>query len=291
MISNNSELIPSVNYHLWEPCNFRCKFCFAKFDDIRTTVLPKGHLPREAALSLVKHLSKEGFKKITFAGGEPTLCPWISELIIAAKTCGLTTMLVTNGSKLNDEFFDKVNDFLDWVVLSIDSVDVDLNKSIGRRQGNLIMPDEAYYAAKVDLIKKWGIKLKINTVINAINFEDKRIATFIKTVQPLRWKIFQALKIEGQNNEHFDEMKVTEEQFAHFISNNEIPNIPFAVIEDNIAMTGTYIMVDPAGRFFDNTKGVHSYSRPILDVGVTQALGDITYSYKSFVQRDGLYEW
>lgn len=36
-----SDQLPSVNYHLWKPCNMRCEFCFATFLDIEPTVLPK----------------------------------------------------------------------------------------------------------------------------------------------------------------------------------------------------------------------------------------------------------
>ena len=38
--------------------------------------------------------------------------------------------------------------------------------------------------------------------------------------------------------------------------------------ESNELMRGSYVMVDPAGRFFDNVEGGHTYSRPILEVGV-----------------------
>ena len=47
----------SVNFHLWQPCNMRCNFCFATFEDVKRTVLPKGHLPREAALEVVRLLA------------------------------------------------------------------------------------------------------------------------------------------------------------------------------------------------------------------------------------------
>ena len=67
--------MPSVNFHLWRPCNMRCRFCFATFLDIGKDVLPKGHLNRADCLSVVEALAAEGFDKINFAGGEPTLCP------------------------------------------------------------------------------------------------------------------------------------------------------------------------------------------------------------------------
>ena len=65
-------LIPSVNYHLWQPCNMRCKFCYATFLDVKQSVLPKGHLPKEETIKVVEQIAKAGFEKITFAGGEPT---------------------------------------------------------------------------------------------------------------------------------------------------------------------------------------------------------------------------
>ncbi|HPF92214.1 MAG TPA: radical SAM protein, partial [Flavobacteriales bacterium] len=94
-------MIPSVNFHLWQPCNMRCRFCYATFQDVKRSILPKGHLPRGQAIEVVRHLAAHGFQKITFAGGEPTLCPWLPDLIGTAKEAGMTTMIVTNGSRLS----------------------------------------------------------------------------------------------------------------------------------------------------------------------------------------------
>ena len=56
-------------------------------------------------------------------------------------------------------------------------------------------------------------------------------------------------------------------------------------------MTGSYVMVDPAGRFFDNVAGVHRYSRPINEVGVEAALGEVTVDPDKFQFRNGRYNW
>jgi radical S-adenosyl methionine domain-containing protein 2 len=56
-------------------------------------------------------------------------------------------------------------------------------------------------------------------------------------------------------------------------------------------MTGSYVMVDPAGRFFDNTAGAHVYSRPINEVGVNVALKEVSVDPGKFRLRDGLYDW
>jgi radical S-adenosyl methionine domain-containing protein 2 len=283
-------LIPSVNFHLWEPCNFSCKFCFAAFKDVRKTILPKGHLPKEEALQIIDKLAQAGFSKITFVGGEPTLCPWIGDLIVRAKIHKMTTMLVTNGSKLNENFMKDIHGFLDWVVLSIDSIRPKINSKIGRSQGQRIVPDEAYYLEKIELIKDYGMRLKINTVVNRKNYRDYSMFPFILKANPERWKIFQALKVVGQNDESFDEMKIDGEQFERYIYINDVKNIPEAVIERDIDMQGTYMMVDPAGRFFDNTKGYHTYSKPIIEVGVENAIQQISYDFERFIERGGLYE-
>ena len=61
------------------------------------------------------------------------------------------------------------------------------------------------------------------------------------------------------------------------------------VPESNEAMTGSYLMIDPLGRFFDNTKGQHTYSGPILAVGVETALTEIRVYPERFFERGGFY--
>lgn len=110
----------------------RCHFCFATFQDVKKTVLPKGHLPKEQAIEVVVALAHSGFQKITFAGGEPTLCPWLSDLITTAKKAGMTTMIVTNGTNLTDAFLENNKQYLDWITLSVDSLVTATNLKTGR---------------------------------------------------------------------------------------------------------------------------------------------------------------
>ena len=46
--------IPSVNFHLWAPCNMRCGFCFAPFHDVRRELLPKGHMGEQDCLRVIE---------------------------------------------------------------------------------------------------------------------------------------------------------------------------------------------------------------------------------------------
>jgi radical S-adenosyl methionine domain-containing protein 2 len=284
-------MIPAVNFHLWEPCNMRCKFCFATFQDVKKSILPKGHLPKEQALEVVRQLARFGFEKITFAGGEPTLCPWLSELIIAAKAAGLTTMIVTNGSRLDDEFLQTNKGYLDWIAISVDSLSPATNIEIGRALVGKAPLSAEYYFSLADRVKHYGYGLKINTVVSSKNYQED-LHEFIRYAKPKRWKIFQVLPIKGQNDREIENFIISDEAFQRFLSNHsDLQEVTTVIPESNDQMTGSYTMVDPAGRFYDNVNGTHNYSMPILEIGCQQALEQVNYNFSKFISRGGRYEW
>ena len=295
-ITNTPELalpVPSVNFHLWEPCNMRCGFCFATFQDVKREMkLPKGHLPKEDCLLVVDQIAAFGFEKINFAGGEPTLCPWLPDLIARAKGHGMITSIVTNGSRITDQWLDDLNGNLDWIGLSIDTVDREKSVRIGRAIGGKVPITEQAYLDIIGQIKYHGIRLKINTVVNSVNWEED-FTRFIQLAKPERWKLFQVLPVKGQNDEYIDDFVITTEQFEAYVQRNSIvENDGIRVVpENNEAMTESYVMIDPAGRFFDNTQGFYRYSEPILKVGVAEALKQVSIDPERFRQRGGEYDW
>lgn len=290
-MSNSNVKIPSVNFHLWEPCNMRCKFCFATFQDVKQSILPKGHLSREQAIEVVLRLAEFGFEKITFAGGEPTLCPWLSVLIRTAKTNGMTTMIVTNGSRISDAFLQENLGFLDWISVSIDSLNAATNVAMGRAIAGNTPLSQDYYTSLIDRIKRPGYGLKINSVVTSKNYGED-MSEFISFVKPRRWKILQVLPIAGQNDIHINDFIVLAEQFRHFVEiHKKVLSITNIVPETNDQIKGSYAMVDPAGRFFDNTTGKHRYSKPILEIGTGLAIEQMSYCFSKFVARGGIYNW
>lgn len=284
--------ITAVNYHLWEPCNMRCKFCFATFQDVKHSILPKGHLPEKEAIEVVKELAKFGFEKITFAGGEPTLCPWLGELIKTAKENGLTTMIVTNGTRLTDKFLKENQPYLDWIALSVDSLNAETNKTSGRAIVGKKAIELAHYKEIVDKIKFYNYGLKINTVVHAKNVHED-LSNFITYATPIRWKVFQVLPVEGQNDLKVDAFRITLKMFDQF--NERHKHIESSgtkiVIENNESMQGSYAMVDPAGRFYDNDSGKYKYSNPIIESGCKNSYEQASYSSSKFILRGGFYDW
>ena len=278
-------VIPAVNYHLWQACNMRCKYCFATFQDVKRTILPKGHLPMDKSMILIEQLAEYGFKKITFAGGEPTLCPWLGQLIAHAKRNGLTTMIVSNGSGITIEKLKLWKGYLDWITLSIDSSELETHDNIGR-----VSKTKVNYPELISLIKLYGYRFKINTVVNRFNFTED-LSDFIKLYGPERWKIFKVLQVDGQNSNSFREVMINDEEFNKFLILNNVKNIRVAVIENNEDMRGSYVMIDPAGRFYDSVKGCHTYSKSILDIGIEEALKMVDINSEKFKKRGGIYNW
>lgn len=56
-------------------------------------------------------------------------------------------------------------------------------------------------------------------------------------------------------------------------------------------MIKSYIMIDPMGRFLQNSNNVYQYSRSILEVGVLNALNDIKYDLVKFMKSGGVYAY
>jgi radical S-adenosyl methionine domain-containing protein 2 len=283
--------VESVNFHLWQPCNMRCAFCFGRFDDVRAHVLPRGHLPRSQALELVARLGRAGFQKINFAGGEPFLCPWLADLVEVARGEGMATSVVTNGSLVSERVLSRMSGMLDWLAVSVDSVEPATLKATGRWTAR---HDRAPldYEAVCQRVVAHGIHLKINTVVHRANWRED-LSRFILAVRPIRWKVMQVLRIASQNAASVGPRLITDQQFDSFVARHRAVQAHgvVLVVERNEDMIGSYAMVDPAGRFIDNTRGTYLYSDPILECGVEAAIGQVRISREKFLARGGSYDW
>lgn len=272
-------MFETVSFHIVKPCNKKCKFCYATFNDMHVKMLTLSE-----AKQIVYKLYKAGVQKITFAGGEPMLYKNLEEIIVYTKRLGITTSLITNGSLLSNRFLQDMQYDLDWIGLSIDSLDSKTNIATGRF---ISYDDQINYRHLCNLINKYGYKLKINTVVNAFNYTESMV-DFINEVKPSRWKIFDTLRVEGQNDLQFDNIKTPPGGFKLFTFYNEHPAM---VVEDNQAMTGSYLLVDPQGRLFENSKGKHTYSTSLLNTSVEEALKEISLDRDMFIKRGGIYNW
>src|SRR5687767_11101526 len=93
----------TLNLHITATCNYKCVACWATFRDVPAALDRDGWL-RLIDLVGANRIVRPGYTvdKITFAGGEPTLVPWLPELVERAKRHGFVTCIVTNGTRITD---------------------------------------------------------------------------------------------------------------------------------------------------------------------------------------------
>lgn len=227
----------------------------------------------------MSRLADAGMEKITFVGGEPLLCPYLGEYLECAKDLGCLTMIVSNGSLITERLLEGYGNYIDWIGVSLDSGNEFTERALGRGNGGHL----SNLVRRAQLIHEYDIKLKVNVTVTRLVL-DEDLHDVIEKLQPNRLKFLQVLPVKGQNDDYIDDLAITSTEFYEFVRKHEdLDPIP----EDNAMMTESYVMVDPSGRFFQNTQGTYKYSEPIQEVGVWEALRQVGFSWNKLVERGG----
>jgi radical S-adenosyl methionine domain-containing protein 2 len=276
----------SVNYFPSRKCNYSCGFCF--HTDTSSYVLPIDEAKRGLRL-----LKEAGMRKLNIAGGEPFLYPRLfTELLQYGKEeLSLESIsIVSNGSKITESWMEKNCQWLDILAVSCDSFNPETNRKIGRGDdgGNVL---RLFRIA--NWCKKYGIKFKLNTVVNVHNW-DEDMAADIERLAPFRWKVFQCLIVAGENEDatrlrDARDFLVTDEQWKTFCDRHK--HLPCYVPEDNTSMASSYLLLDEYMCFLDKGEGMITKSESILKVGVRKAMDQVVWDKASFVDRGGVYDW
>jgi radical S-adenosyl methionine domain-containing protein 2 len=145
--------------------------------------------------------------------------------------------------------------------------------------------------------KAIGYGIKLNTVVSSVNIDDD-MSAFIRRVGPTRWKIFQALPIEGENDGDIERLEVLSTDFEAYVARHkaaltDAPHID-VVAENNNAMKGTYAMIDPMGLTYTNAEGRYKYaSQPVFVIGFEAAWREVAsgWSKEAFERREGVWDW
>lgn len=111
--------------------------------------------------------------------------PNILEIVRMSKVKGFTVSITTNGYFLNEALVSKLSPFVDWIGISVDSENEETEKILGRGHEHHV----AKSAEVCKLIHKYGIRLKINTLVTKLNCQED-MKNFIIGIDPERWKKF-----------------------------------------------------------------------------------------------------
>ncbi|XP_056152034.1 S-adenosylmethionine-dependent nucleotide dehydratase RSAD2 [Lampris incognitus] len=279
----------SVNYHFTRKCNYRCGFCF---HTAKTSFV----LPIEEAKMGLKLLKDAGMEKVNFSGGEPFLHDrgdFLGQLVQYCKQdLQLPSVsIVSNGSMIREKWFQKYGEHLDILAISCDSFDEETNQLIGRAQGRKSHLDNLHKVRR--WCQQYKVAFKINSVINTFNV-DEDMRENITQLNPVRWKVFQCLLIDGENAgedalREAERFVISDKLFHTFLGRHS--GISCLVPESNQKMRDSYLILDEYMRFLDCREGRKDPSKSILDVGVKEAIRFSGFDERMFLKRGGKYKW
>lgn len=223
-----------ICWNITARCNQNCKYCH-RFLNIKD-------LSYEQNLLILNNLEKSGITSITWTGGEALLLNGIDELLEISYNKGIKNKIITNGKLLTKDRIDKIYKYLDSITLSIDSVDNNINYSLGRGKGHF---QEIKYILDYIKEKGYSIKVRINSVIcknNLSNFDD--LIKFLNNYNIHSWRIFKFMPLREKsiiNKELFD---ISIDEYLKIVENIKqesiIKNIDTRIEED---MEKKYILI------------------------------------------------
>ena len=118
-------------------CNFDCIYCELKKAD-KKSIQPNPAKVEDILLDVKQAIKKYNFDVVTItANGEPTLYPYLDELIDELKKLNLKTLILSNSSTINNPSIQNSLKKLDIVKLSLDSVIPKTFKKIDRPMNDI----------------------------------------------------------------------------------------------------------------------------------------------------------
>ena len=235
-----------ICWNITTRCNQNCKYCH-RFLNILD-------LSYDENINILNNIAKSGVTNINWTGGEALLLNGIDNLLKTSYDKGIKNKIITNGKLLTSERIDKIYKYLDSITLSIDSINDDINGSLGRGENHFKKIKEI-----LDYIKKkeYAVKVRINSVVckNNINsFCD--LTNFLNNYDIYSWRIFKFMPLREKaviNKESLDISSSDYDDVVKYIkSNSNIKNIDTRVEED---MEKKYVLILANGDIVITNKG------------------------------------
>ena len=210
----------SLRISLTEKCNYKCFFCHEEGLDMKSS--RKSNKTKEEVYNLIQEGLRNGYKDITFTGGEPLLK--IKDVVwyfrkLRENNENPDITIVTNGEYITDELIDEVQQYKGKAKFNIS-----LHSLNSADYGKIIcVTNENRRFEKVTpnirRVKEKGIKVKLNFVLlKGINTGKEKIKEILEyglknNIDYI--KFLELLVIEGKEEiyKYFTELEQIEESF------------------------------------------------------------------------------
>ncbi|MFI3210167.1 MAG: viperin family antiviral radical SAM protein [Peptostreptococcaceae bacterium] len=261
-----------INLHILEGCNFKCRYCFAKFGN-------KNMLEINIWKKIVDNILKTAkVSRFNIAGGEPLLYRYIDDLINYINSKGIKVSIITNGFLLDEKFILKHKESIDTIGISIDSFNYNTLTELGCINSNKEILTLDRFLKLGKLINNLNIKLKVNTVVNKLNYnEDLKID--LDDIIADRWKILKMKTFKKDNFNNYD-LDVSINEFNYFVNKNQSKNL---IIEDS--MINSYIIIDSKGYLLDNSSDEYIKISDLQKEDFYRAFIKMNFDYELYAKR------
>jgi len=274
-----NETFDVINFHLTETCNYICTYCFAKFNNSK-------ELKLEEWISLVDKVYdyfqenniKEG--RINLAGGEPLLLGYLDKLIDYIYSKKIKVSIISNGSLLTANQIDAWSGKVDTLGISIDSVNDETNRMIGRHSKSKTL-DLNKTISLLEYAKSKHIRVKINTVVSKLNLNEN-LNILYERFPFDRIKLLQ-IRINKNCNESSMNHSITFEEFNHYCS--KVNPYQTLIVESEQDIECAYIVIDPQGYLVTNKNGEHQKVGQVIKHSLQDLILQAGINYKTFSKR------
>lgn len=231
----------SICWNITHKCNEKCEFCYR--DNISED------LTFDTNKKILEEIIASGAKKITFAGGEPLMYDGVLELIKYAKQNGIITSLTTNSILLSDELLLKLDGILDWLTLSLDGHNGDLQTKMTRNKNHF---DNVLRILNSINFNNLSMKVKVNTVVSKINKDEvKYMIDIVNKYDVYRWKLFQFIPLRGSAQKNKEKFYITDDEFLkvkeEIITKENISKDKIITFTDRNSLESSYFVIFPNG--------------------------------------------
>lgn len=123
----------SVLWDICYLCNQKCKFCYNSDEDVKKP-LPDYNRTRK----ILEILCAWGVKEIIYLGGEPTILPYLNEILELAKNKGISQRLISNGAFVTESLARKLVSLDVEVGISLHGINGDIHDQITQTPGSFM---------------------------------------------------------------------------------------------------------------------------------------------------------
>jgi MoaA/NifB/PqqE/SkfB family radical SAM enzyme len=222
-------------WQITSKCNERCKFCHFFTEKFQELSFNENKI-------ILENIHHQNIPSITWSGGEALLYNELDELLRLSKLFNIKNTIITNGQTYNENSFQ----YIDELVVSIDSIDTEINQRIGRGRAHFKNAINT-----LDRVKRTypNLEIRINTVLNSLNINsiDEIYNNIVGPYNIKRWRLSKFTPLRGRARENMFIFNISDQEFAKIIT--KIKNTFQIDIEtrEMIDFEQLYILIIPNG--------------------------------------------